>query len=75
MAFHELGRVFAALQVKLPLLLGPFMQQETWALMRTELALRSLVTVERLPEWQLDFPAMKPYRECCRKFMFRLCGR
>ena len=75
LAFHKLGGVFAASQVKLPLLLGPFTQHETSALMRAGLALRSSVTVERLLEWQLDFTAMKPYLECGRKVVFRLCGR
>jgi hypothetical protein len=70
-----LAGVFAASQVKLPLMLGPFTQHETAALMRAGLLLRSSVSVERLLEWQLDFTAMKPYLECGRKVVFRLWDR
>ncbi len=49
-ALHKLGDVFAASKVKLPLLLRPFTQHKTSALMRAGLALRSSVTVERLLE-------------------------
>ena len=73
--FHKLGSVFAAAQVKLPVLLGPLTQHETSALMRVGLALRRSVSVERLLEWLLDFTAMKPYLECGRKVAFRLCGQ
>ena len=75
LSFHRLGGVFAAAQVKLPVLLGPLTQHETSAFMRAGLALRRSITVERLLEKQLDFTAMKPYLECGRKVVFRLCGQ
>ena len=75
LAFHRLKGVFAASQVKLTVLPEPLTQHETSALMRAGLTLRSSVTVERLLEGQLDFTAMRPYLECGRKVVFRLCGR
>lgn len=72
LAFHRLGGVFAASQVKLAVLPGPFMQHETSALMRGGVALCNCFTVEHLLERQLDFPAVKPYLERGRKLVFRL---
>lgn len=48
LAFHRHGRVFAASQVKLPFLLGPFTQHETLALSRVEFASGSFVDMEHL---------------------------
>ena len=74
MTFHRCRGIFAASQVKLAVLLEPFMQLETSALMRGGVALCSFVTVAHLLKGQLDFPAMKPYLKCGRKFVFRFYG-
>lgn len=75
LAFHRLGGVFAASQVKLAVLLRPFMQHETSALMHGGVALCSFVTVAHPLEGQLDFTAMKPYLWDGSKFVFRFYGR
>ena len=73
-AFHMAQGVFAASQVKRPVLVGPFLQHETSALMRGELALCSFVSVAHLLEEQLDFTARKQYLACGRKLVFRFYG-